>query len=181
MSWFSRKDVFLQAGMEHNLQLEQSQHHPVPSLLPSSSHPLGREGSTACQECGNAAKRDCQYTRCRTCCKSRGFPCSTHVKSTWVPAAKRRARQALEAAAAAAGQTIQTRGKRSKLSPLAILPAVTIHPETTSIQNDSPVEAISNPIADVVQAQQASIGQMSQETSQRTGNDLVTIAVENSE
>lgn len=32
--------------------------------------------------------------RCRTCCKSRGFDCQTHVKSTWVPAAKRRERQA---------------------------------------------------------------------------------------
>ncbi|KAE8659874.1 Protein SHI RELATED SEQUENCE 1 [Hibiscus syriacus] len=31
--------------------------------------------------------------RCRTCCKSRGFQCPTHVKSTWVPAAKRRERQ----------------------------------------------------------------------------------------
>lgn len=30
--------------------------------------------------------------RCRTCCKSRGFHCQTHVKSTWVPAAKRRER-----------------------------------------------------------------------------------------
>nr|GMD51462.1 protein SHI RELATED SEQUENCE 1-like [Ipomoea batatas] len=29
----------------------------------------------------------------RTCCKSRGFQCQTHVKSTWVPAAKRRERQ----------------------------------------------------------------------------------------
>ncbi|KAM7518207.1 hypothetical protein LguiB_017169 [Lonicera macranthoides] len=31
--------------------------------------------------------------RCRTCCQSRGFYCQTHVKSTWVPAAKRRERQ----------------------------------------------------------------------------------------
>nr|POE75850.1 protein short internodes [Quercus suber] len=33
--------------------------------------------------------------RCRTCCKSRGFDCQTHVKSTWVPASKRRERQQL--------------------------------------------------------------------------------------
>ncbi|KAM0066754.1 putative transcription factor STY-LRP1 family [Helianthus debilis subsp. tardiflorus] len=50
-------------------------------------------GGTNCQDCGNQAKKDCQYMRCRTCCKSRGFQCQTHVKSTWVPAAKRRERQ----------------------------------------------------------------------------------------
>ncbi|CAJ1978046.1 unnamed protein product [Sphenostylis stenocarpa] len=43
-----------------------------------------------CQDCGNRAKRDCSYRRCRTCCKGRGFDCSTHVKSTWVPASLRR-------------------------------------------------------------------------------------------
>ncbi|KAK6131253.1 hypothetical protein DH2020_035010 [Rehmannia glutinosa] len=48
-----------------------------------------------CQDCGNQAKKDCAHLRCRTCCKSRGFPCQTHVKSTWVPAAKRRERQAV--------------------------------------------------------------------------------------
>jgi LRP1 type putative zinc finger protein len=36
--------------------------------------------------------------RCRTCCKSRGFDCSTHVKSTWVPAARRRERHHQQAA-----------------------------------------------------------------------------------
>lgn len=46
-----------------------------------------------CQDCGNQAKKDCSHLRCRTCCKSRGFHCQTHVKSTWVPAAKRRERQ----------------------------------------------------------------------------------------
>ncbi|XP_031125494.1 protein SHI RELATED SEQUENCE 1-like [Ipomoea triloba] len=46
-----------------------------------------------CQDCGNQAKKDCAHLRCRTCCKSRGFQCPTHVKSTWVPAAKRRERQ----------------------------------------------------------------------------------------
>lgn len=43
-----------------------------------------------CQDCGNRAKRDCNYKRCRTCCKGRGFDCTTHVKSTWVPASLRR-------------------------------------------------------------------------------------------
>ncbi|GAB4853853.1 hypothetical protein Ancab_018062 [Ancistrocladus abbreviatus] len=46
--------------------------------------------SISCQDCGNKAKRDCAYLRCRTCCKSRGFHCPTHVRSTWVPVASRR-------------------------------------------------------------------------------------------
>ncbi|KAL3637448.1 hypothetical protein CASFOL_018616 [Castilleja foliolosa] len=50
-------------------------------------------GGISCQDCGNQAKKDCTHMRCRTCCKSRGFQCQTHVKSTWVPAAKRRERQ----------------------------------------------------------------------------------------
>ncbi|KAL3527162.1 hypothetical protein ACH5RR_011818 [Cinchona calisaya] len=50
-------------------------------------------GGISCQDCGNQAKKDCPHMRCRTCCKSRGYQCSTHVKSTWVPAAKRRERQ----------------------------------------------------------------------------------------
>ncbi|XP_057489841.1 protein EXPRESSION OF TERPENOIDS 1-like [Actinidia eriantha] len=50
-------------------------------------------GGVNCQDCGNQAKKDCPYLRCRTCCKSRGFECQTHVKSTWVAAAKRRERQ----------------------------------------------------------------------------------------
>ncbi|KZV18846.1 SHI-related sequence 7 [Dorcoceras hygrometricum] len=59
---------------------------------------MARQGRGAneginCQDCGNQAKKDCTHLRCRTCCKSRGFPCQTHVKSTWVPAAKRRERQ----------------------------------------------------------------------------------------
>ncbi|KAF7829612.1 protein SHI RELATED SEQUENCE 5-like [Senna tora] len=49
-------------------------------------------GGINCQDCGNQAKKDCAHLRCRTCCKSRGFHCQTHVKSTWVPAAKRRER-----------------------------------------------------------------------------------------
>ncbi|MCL7029159.1 hypothetical protein MKW94_026357 [Papaver nudicaule] len=52
-----------------------------------------RGGTTSCQDCGNQAKKDCIHMRCRTCCKSRGFHCPTHVKSTWVPASRRRERQ----------------------------------------------------------------------------------------
>lgn len=54
---------------------------------------LMRQGGMNCQDCGNQAKKDCAHLRCRTCCKSRGFQCHTHLKSTWVPAAKRRERQ----------------------------------------------------------------------------------------
>ncbi|KAL3514705.1 hypothetical protein ACH5RR_027422 [Cinchona calisaya] len=53
----------------------------------------GGGGGVNCQDCGNQAKKGCAHLRCRTCCKSRGFECTTHVKSTWVPAAKRRERQ----------------------------------------------------------------------------------------
>ncbi|KAG8377863.1 hypothetical protein BUALT_Bualt08G0077700 [Buddleja alternifolia] len=61
------------------------------SMRQSSSR-SGNEGIN-CQDCGNQAKKDCVHLRCRTCCKSRGFQCQTHVKSTWVPASKRRERQ----------------------------------------------------------------------------------------
>ncbi|KAK8506612.1 hypothetical protein V6N13_103388 [Hibiscus sabdariffa] len=45
-----------------------------------------RQGGISCQDCGNQAKKDCPHLRCRTCCRSRGFHCQTHLKSTWVPA-----------------------------------------------------------------------------------------------
>ncbi|ESQ45030.1 hypothetical protein EUTSA_v10010750mg [Eutrema salsugineum] len=38
-----------------------------------------------CRDCGNRAKKECLFERCRTCCKTRGYQCATHVKSTWVP------------------------------------------------------------------------------------------------
>ncbi|XP_039059733.1 protein SHI RELATED SEQUENCE 3-like [Hibiscus syriacus] len=50
----------------------------------------GFGGSIRCQECGNKAKKDCGFMRCRTCCRSRGLDCQTHVTSTWVPAYRRR-------------------------------------------------------------------------------------------
>ncbi|NP_001316391.1 transcription factor EXPRESSION OF TERPENOIDS 2 [Solanum lycopersicum] len=62
-------------------------HHETNMMMRSSTITI------SCQDCGNQAKKDCQHMRCRTCCKSRGFQCQTHVKSTWVPAAKRRERQ----------------------------------------------------------------------------------------
>lgn len=64
-------------------------------------------GTISCQDCGNQAKKDCVHRRCRSCCKSRGFECPTHVKSTWVPAAKRRERQQQIAGAALQHQNQQ--------------------------------------------------------------------------
>lgn len=77
----------------------------------------GSSGVATCQDCGNQAKKDCTHRRCRTCCKSRGFDCATHVKSTWVPAARRRERQLMGAAGATAGSSGSTSGaKKPKLT-----------------------------------------------------------------
>ncbi|CAA7410924.1 unnamed protein product [Spirodela intermedia] len=73
----------------------------------------GSGGGMSCQDCGNQAKKDCEHMRCRTCCKSRGFQCPTHVKSTWVPAAKRRERQQQLAAAMQHQQQLVVRGSGS--------------------------------------------------------------------
>ncbi|XP_040383011.1 protein SHI RELATED SEQUENCE 1-like [Oryza brachyantha] len=73
-------------------------------------------GTINCQDCGNQAKKDCTHLRCRTCCKSRGFDCPTHVKSTWVPAAKRRERHSLLAAAAAAESSKRPRDSAAAAS-----------------------------------------------------------------
>ncbi|KAJ8771042.1 hypothetical protein K2173_023367 [Erythroxylum novogranatense] len=72
-------------------------------------------GGISCQDCGNQAKKDCLHMRCRTCCNSRGFGCQTHVKSTWVPAAKRRERQQqLATLQHQQQQQLQLRGENSK-------------------------------------------------------------------
>ncbi|KAG2619592.1 hypothetical protein PVAP13_3NG123000 [Panicum virgatum] len=55
-------------------------------------------GAATCHDCGNQAKKGCAHSRCRTCCNSRGFDCETHVRSTWVPAARRRERLQLAGA-----------------------------------------------------------------------------------
>ncbi|XP_057813820.2 protein SHORT INTERNODES [Cryptomeria japonica] len=86
--------------------------------------------TTTCQDCGNQAKKDCIHLRCRTCCKSRGFDCVTHVKSTWVPAAKRRERQQAEAAAIASGHP-RPKSKRARfVSPSNA--ATTSHTSTSA-------------------------------------------------
>lgn len=63
------------------------------AMRSSAGEGSGGSGGISCQDCGNQAKKDCPHMRCRTCCKSRGFECQTHVKSTWVPASRRRERQ----------------------------------------------------------------------------------------
>lgn len=80
--------------------------------------------TTTCQDCGNQAKKDCSHRRCRTCCKSRGFDCSTHVKSTWVPAARRRERQLMTTTGAATVSSASTSGPKK--------PRLTCHTTTTS-------------------------------------------------
>ncbi|KAG9139525.1 hypothetical protein Leryth_019243 [Lithospermum erythrorhizon] len=63
----------------------------IPLLSATPSHQQGGNNTTmACLDCGNQAKKDCGHGRCRTCCKSRGYDCTTHVKSTWIPASSRR-------------------------------------------------------------------------------------------
>lgn len=103
--WYKNEDVSSYRGFElWNQQPEQFMPGTRPSEQdvygasrsyddPSSSSSMRGRGGINCQDCGNKAKKDCPHMRCRTCCKSRGFHCQTHIKSTWVPAPKRRERQ----------------------------------------------------------------------------------------
>ncbi|CAH8282025.1 unnamed protein product [Eruca vesicaria subsp. sativa] len=72
-------------------------------------------GTATCQDCGNQAKKECKQRRCRTCCKSRGFDCSTHVKSTWVSAARRRERQVMPNVNPTAGSSTSSGNKRARI------------------------------------------------------------------
>jgi len=90
--------------------------------------------ATTCQDCGNQAKKDCSHRRCRTCCKSRGFDCATHVKSTWVPAARRRERQVMAAAAAIAGSS----GSNSGAKKPRLVASQTTTTSHTSTSNTPP-------------------------------------------
>nr|GLL48381.1 protein SHI RELATED SEQUENCE 1-like [Ipomoea trifida] len=91
-------------------------------MRPSSG---GTSGGVNCQDCGNQAKKDCTHMRCRTCCKSRGFQCQTHVKSTWVPAAKRRERQqhlaSLQQQNLSLGAAAADNAKRQRESPSSLV------------------------------------------------------------
>ncbi|XP_047939364.1 LOW QUALITY PROTEIN: protein LATERAL ROOT PRIMORDIUM 1-like [Salvia hispanica] len=109
-------DAAINAPRSRGMQLwqhQQLQQKPLnnadhANLLTNSGGGGGASSSAAtatCQDCGNQAKKDCPHRRCRTCCKSRGYDCSTHVKSTWVPAARRRERQLMGGNAAASSQS----------------------------------------------------------------------------
>ncbi|CAA0842342.1 Protein LATERAL ROOT PRIMORDIUM 1 [Striga hermonthica] len=98
-------------------------------------------GTTSCQDCGNQAKKDCSHGRCRTCCKSRGFNCSTHVKSTWVPAARRRERQLMAVnptTAAAAGSSQSTSGAPKKPRLAGASQTTTSHTSTSNNNANTP-------------------------------------------
>ncbi|WOL06713.1 hypothetical protein Cni_G15447 [Canna indica] len=96
-----------------NPNLSEYLRKPVPTLLDAGGILAGCGaaasvgGAPTCQDCGNQAKKDCSHRRCRTCCKSRGYECSTHVKSTWVPAARRRERQQPTAVAISAPKKLR--------------------------------------------------------------------------
>ncbi|XVF47238.1 hypothetical protein PTKIN_Ptkin03bG0093400 [Pterospermum kingtungense] len=96
----------------------------------------GSSSGTTCQDCGNQAKKDCSHRRCRTCCKSRGLDCPTHVKSTWVSAARRRERQLMAAAVtAAAGSSGSTSGAKK---PRLITSQTTTTSHTSNSNNTTP-------------------------------------------
>ncbi|KAJ8551315.1 hypothetical protein K7X08_000685 [Anisodus acutangulus] len=94
--------------------------------------------STSCQDCGNQAKKDCPHRRCRTCCKSRGFDCTTHVRSTWVPAARRRERQLMGCTTTnvAAGSSSQSTSSAKK--PRLVNSQATTTASHTSTSNNTP-------------------------------------------
>ncbi|XWS71260.1 hypothetical protein CRYUN_Cryun03dG0123000 [Craigia yunnanensis] len=96
----------------------------------------GSSSGPTCQDCGNQAKKDCTHRRCRTCCKSRGFDCATHVKSTWVPAARRRERQLMAAAATTAGAG--SSGSTSGAKKPRLITSQTTTTSHTSTSNTTP-------------------------------------------
>eukprot|EP01018_Ginkgo_biloba_P019016 Gb_21716 [translate_table: standard] len=115
--------------------------------------------TNTCQDCGNQAKKDCAHMRCRTCCKTRGFDCPTHVKSTWVPASRRRERQQEE------GPRRNTVNKRQRSVAFVAPPNATLshtttstaapHPPTSDINSTRPVPNIKGNLPAEVRAQTA--------------------------
>ena len=95
-------------------------------------------GLRACVDCGNKAKRDCNYRMCRTCCKSRSYDCPTHVKSTWVPAARRRERQAAVPGFVAGGGSSGSSSADAKRPRLGSTQAATTSHTSTSVPNTPP-------------------------------------------
>lgn len=104
----------------------------------------GSGGSTTCNDCGNQAKKDCPHQRCRTCCKSRGFDCTTHVRSTWIPAAaRRREKQPLSGdlsppAAPATAATKKPRLHSSQTTTTTTTSRTSTSNGTSSSQQDAP-------------------------------------------
>uniref|UniRef100_A0A1J3IG84 Protein LATERAL ROOT PRIMORDIUM 1 n=1 Tax=Noccaea caerulescens TaxID=107243 RepID=A0A1J3IG84_NOCCA len=89
-------------------------------------------GTATCQDCGNQAKKECKQRRCRTCCKSRGFDCSTHVKSTWVSAARRRERQVMPTGNPTAGSSLSTSSGTKKARIVGSQQQATSHTSTSN-------------------------------------------------
>lgn len=89
----SRNNPYSSSGVVGPRRASDESSSRSPNFMMITSGSGSGSGGISCQDCGNQAKKDCVHMRCRTCCKSRGFDCQTHVKSTWVPAAKRRERQ----------------------------------------------------------------------------------------
>ncbi|KAL2337188.1 hypothetical protein Fmac_011634 [Flemingia macrophylla] len=85
----------------HNRDHDDESHHK--GVMESEENGVYGPDFRACQDCGNRAKKDCVFRRCRTCCKGRGYDCSTHVKSTWVPSIRRRERDTAVHSSAAGG------------------------------------------------------------------------------
>ncbi|XP_073144921.1 protein LATERAL ROOT PRIMORDIUM 1 [Henckelia pumila] len=95
-------------------------------------------GATTCQDCGNQAKKDCIHRRCRTCCKSRGYDCVTHVRSTWVSASRRRERQIARENVPAAGSSQSTSGNKKPRLGGGTSQTTTTTASHTSTSNTTP-------------------------------------------
>ncbi|KAJ7558953.1 hypothetical protein O6H91_04G062800 [Diphasiastrum complanatum] len=125
----------LEASREEEGEVQHPQHlyasSEVEKQKAASQEGIG--GGSSCKECGNQAKKDCRYQRCRTCCKSRDFNCPTHIKSTWVPVSKRRERLQADGGASSAEQPLP-KSKRARNLPFVGVPAA-----GTSITATSPV------------------------------------------
>ncbi|CAE5987809.1 unnamed protein product [Arabidopsis arenosa] len=94
-NWVWYRNTNNNLSMSHNNQIWQQ---PSLDLYPGQIDVCdlttsSRSLTISCQDCGNQAKKGCTHGRCRTCCKSHGLHCPTHVRSTWIPIAKRRERQ----------------------------------------------------------------------------------------
>nr|XP_043618051.1 protein EXPRESSION OF TERPENOIDS 1 [Erigeron canadensis] len=107
-------------------------------------------GGVSCQDCGNQAKKDCPHMRCRTCCKSRGFQCQTHVKSTWVPAAKRRERQQFHSSSGGSQQPPDHRRR--------VVPAASKRTRSAQDQQHHDTTSLVHPVASTALAYNNSTG-----------------------